>query len=139
MKRGDLITIDRDWSSYLKGDRFRVVTVVDVGNNTKNVRCLDVKTDEMPADAVMDDIRNWRTLPGEYCLEVPQVGDSMTINANQGDRDATVLAVLGQEMLIEYDMPAGKTFLWIQNFITGLHRSISRNALPLKWRKELEA
>jgi hypothetical protein len=42
-------------------------------------------------------------------------------------------------MLIEYEMPAGKTFLRIQNFMTDAHRSISRNALPKKWRKELEA
>jgi hypothetical protein len=138
MKRGDLIVLTRDWSSYFKGDRFRVVTVVDGGNNTKNVRCLDVKSDEIVPDEIMDNIRNQRTLPAEYCAEVPRVGSSTTVEANQGTRDATVLATLGCEVLLEYEMPAGRTFLRIED-LAGGHRAVSQLALPKKWRKELAA
>ena len=34
-------------------------------------------------------------------------GEKLRINVNQGWRDATILAVLGDEALAEYVMPAG--------------------------------
>lgn len=132
-KPNQTILLTRDWSDFKRGDRFRVAKVVEATNNMRNVK------------AVIDDPRvrtedqfHWRTLPAEDCVAVPRVGSSTTVHANQGERDATVLAVLGAEMLLEYEMPAGKTFLRIQNIATGVHRAVSRAALPKKWKQALE-
>jgi hypothetical protein len=136
MKRGTLIVLLRNWASFLKGDRFKVAEIVDGGgpNNMKNVRCVL----EQVSDDKIDDIFHRRTLPMEYVAEVPRVGSSTTVYANQGNRDGTILATLGTEVLLEYEMPAGKVFLRIED-LAGGHRSISERALPKKWRKELEA
>jgi hypothetical protein len=134
MKMNDVIALTRPWSNFQAGDRFRVAKVVEATNNMKNVKAVIddplVKT---------EDEFHWRTLPAEDCVVVPQVGSSTTVEANQGTRDATVLATLGLEVLLEYEMPAGKTFLRIENLDGGRHRSVSHSALPKKWRKELEA
>jgi hypothetical protein len=90
MKRGTLIAITRDWSAYFCGEHFRVVKVVDGGNGQRNVRCLHVLTDEVVPDDQLDNILHQRTLPAEYCVEVPTVGSGLTVNANQADRDGTV-------------------------------------------------
>src|SRR5262245_28661647 len=42
-----------------------------------------------------------------------QVGDQLTVRANQNYREAYVLAVIGDEALIEYEMPGGTTALWV--------------------------
>jgi hypothetical protein len=135
MRKGDVFVLEKPYAGFKKGDRFKLVVAVDGGNNCTNYRCV---VDD-PRIKDLDDIFHHRTLPGEYCVPVPKVGSSTTVHANQGDRDATVLAVLGDEVLLEYEMPAGKTFLRIENFVTGVHRSVSQLGLPKKWRKELEA
>ena len=135
MRKGDVFVLEKPYAGFKKGDRFKLVVIVDGGNNTKNFRCV---VDD-PRITNLDDIFHHRTLPGEYCVPVPKVGSSTTVHATQGDRDATVLAVRGDEVLLEYEMPAGKTFLRIENFVSGGHRSVRQLALPKKWRKELEA
>lgn len=63
-------------------------------------------------------------------------GDVTTVLVNQGDRDATVLAVLGTKALIEYTMPAGSTGLQIIDLLTDAPtpgRSVSYRILPMKW------
>ncbi len=63
-------------------------------------------------------------------------GDVTTVLVNQGDRDATVLAVLGIQALIEYTMPAGSTGLQIIDLRTEAPtpgRSVGYRHLPMKW------
>lgn len=40
-----------------------------------------------------------------------KVGDEVSIYANQADRSAVVLSIVGNDALLEYVMPAGRTFL----------------------------
>ncbi len=63
-------------------------------------------------------------------------GDITTVLVNQGDRDATVLAVIGTKALIEYTMPAGSTGLQIIDLLTEAPtpgRSVGYRDLPTKW------
>jgi len=43
-------------------------------------------------------------------------GQEFTTYVNQGDRWAYVLAIVGDEVLIEYEMPGGATALRIYNY-----------------------
>lgn len=68
-------------------------------------------------------------------------GDVLEVNVNQGWRQAVILAVLGQEALLEYEMPAGTTALWVidaGNPTVGCKRNVSYKACPKKWRKAME-
>jgi hypothetical protein len=61
-------------------------------------------------------------------------GDTFTININQGDREAMVLAVIGRQCLIEYAMPAGSTALQIVTEGDEQRgRSVSYPTVPTKW------
>lgn len=40
-----------------------------------------------------------------------EAGDDITVESNQANRDAYVLAVLGEQVLVEYEMPAGTSAL----------------------------
>ena len=66
-----------------------------------------------------------------------QAGEDITVHRNQGDRDATVMAVVGDEALIEYVMPNGTSALNIISVWEGEenagYRSISYFNLPAKW------
>lgn len=42
-----------------------------------------------------------------------EVGRSVKADINQGDRIGSVLAVVNDEALVEFEMPGGSTFLWI--------------------------
>lgn len=72
-------------------------------------------------------------------LAVPfrwQPRDHFQVDVNQGMRDAYVLAVIGDEALIEYEMPAGTTALWvIRAGDPDAHkiRNLSYRACPQKW------
>jgi hypothetical protein len=73
--------------------------------------------------------------PGESLA----VGDRITINANQGDRDAFVLGIIGDEALIEYFMPQGKRFFWIIRVPSQTQvRVVSANGMAKKWKAILE-
>ena len=68
--------------------------------------------------------------------------DRLEVHVNQGVRQAYVLAVLGDEALIEYEMPKGTTALWV---IRRYHpqpaclRVISYRTCPKKWLDAIEA
>jgi len=68
------------------------------------------------------------------------VGKFTLVHANQGWRDATVLAVRltenGLERLVEYEMPAGRTFLRIERK-DGYERAVSRKQLPKYYREAI--
>jgi hypothetical protein len=65
-----------------------------------------------------------------------EAGDSTTVEANQGERDAHVLAVLGEQVLVEYEMPAGTTALVLfaacGNMLTRI-KTIPHNQLSQSW------
>lgn len=73
-------------------------------------------------------------------FEVPmKVGDYFQVEANQGMRDAFVLANRGIEMLYEYWMPkACRRFLVSYDYGTGRGRNYSENSLPKKWKELLD-
>lgn len=65
--------------------------------------------------------------------------DHVSYFRNQGDRDGEVLAVLGDEALIAYEMPSGVTYL---NIVAadgsdepGKYRAVSAKGMPKKWRE----
>jgi hypothetical protein len=64
------------------------------------------------------------------------VGDETTVEANQGEREAYVLATIGDSVLVEYFMPNGTTALRVMK-VLGLrqldHSSISYAAVPKRW------
>lgn len=61
-------------------------------------------------------------------------GDTFMINVNQGDRKALVLAIIGNQALIEYVMPAGSTALQIvTDGREQVGRSVSYPAVAAKW------
>jgi 23S rRNA pseudoU1915 N3-methylase RlmH len=66
--------------------------------------------------------------------ETLEVGDHLRVWANQGDRDAIVLAIAGQEALIRYFMPNGREFLRRVNITThGDLGSVPANKIPKKF------
>jgi hypothetical protein len=67
--------------------------------------------------------------------------DKLEVHVNQGWREAYVLAVLGDEALIEYEMPRGTTAMWIiscHNPQPSCHRVVSYRACPKKWRDAIK-
>ena len=62
-------------------------------------------------------------------------GENLTIEVNQGAREASVLAVIGDEALIEYDMPRGSTALRVVSAHDPdlVIRRYSYAAVPLRW------
>lgn len=67
-----------------------------------------------------------------------KVGDTSEIEVNQGLREAWVLAVIGDEALIEYEMPRGTTALWIVDaYFWGYKRNVSYSNLPTRWLKAM--
>lgn len=67
-------------------------------------------------------------LPGERCI----------ISVNQGDREATVLAAIGNKRLLEYEMPNGTSALRIVD-ITDFTKivPVSYRTLSLRWLKAI--
>lgn len=71
--------------------------------------------------------------------------DEISIYANQGDRDATVLAISDGRALLEYVMPAGRTFLRVVkldeqgNIVDGdtSYRAISYAATPARFIRDM--
>lgn len=66
--------------------------------------------------------------------------DSLTLTVNQGDRDAVVLAVRGDQALVEYVMPKGTTGLRILSADGDDNgRTVSYTALSTDWLKAIVA
>ena len=72
-------------------------------------------------------------------------GDSLSITANQGERDGVVWAVIGDEALFYYAMPSGVFYLGIigpktaHRFNDSGYRSVSLAGLSKAWQKAVEA
>lgn len=67
--------------------------------------------------------------------------DHLRVDVNQGARDAYVLAVIGNEALIEYEMPAGTTALWVikaDRAEPHKIRNVSYKSCPRKWLDAIE-
>lgn len=139
-----LVVLDRDWASYTRGTRFKVVQRVNCGEiqqadgktvNPINLRAV-LENEPVPADP----LQGCRTVPEEYTVELPEVNEGYDVEANQGTRDGTVIAVCGTQFLVEYEMPAGRTFGRVFDVLRpGWHRAVCLDNLPKKWRKELAA
>lgn len=144
-----LVCIDRDWASYTKGTRFEVVAEVPCGEipqadgstiNPVNLRVV------LEGDNATDP-RAHRTIPAEYAVDLPQANDAWEVEANQGDRDGTVLATIGTQVLLEYEMPNGRVFGRILDVLKpGWYRPIcvedrrgNRKPLPAKWEQAINA
>lgn len=124
----------KDYNGHTKGTHLHCVKVIDASGDylRYNARC--VYFDEPAEDEFFH-----RTFPGEYLRRLPFPGEEFTVNWNQGDRPARVLAVLGHEMLYDYEMPAGKVFMRICYIgCESDGRSVSEESLPKKWRKAME-
>ncbi len=71
-----------------------------------------------------------------------EAGDNITITRNQGKREAVVLAVIGDEVLIEYTMPKGTTALSFTSH-TAIendqedYKAVSYRNVPVKWLKAI--
>ena len=69
--------------------------------------------------------------------------DSVTVWRNQADREAVVLAVIGDQVLVEYEMPKGTSAMLLFNSIEGeffdCGRSISYKTCPQKWVNAINA
>lgn len=65
-----------------------------------------------------------------------EAGYDCTVYANQGERDANVLAVKGEQVLVEYEMPAGTSSLVLMAACGNeLHRikTYPHSSLPQHW------
>lgn len=66
-----------------------------------------------------------------------EANDGLTVYVNQAEREATVLAVIDDEILIEYEMPAGTSALLKFNVSPGgeLRNQVnySYHKVPQKW------
>lgn len=63
-----------------------------------------------------------------------KVGERSNVEINQGLRLAVILAVIGDEALLEYTMPRGSTSLWIVDAYTWGHiKNVRYKTIPLKW------
>ncbi len=76
-----------------------------------------------------------------------EIGDYFYIRINQGDRHAEVLAVIGDQALIEYYMPNGTTALRVidrrdphgtEYEPRGKRGNVSYFRLPKKWSRAME-
>lgn len=68
-------------------------------------------------------------------------GDRLQLDVNQGWREAWVLAVIDDEALVEYRMPAGTTAMQIiqNNRRSHYGRSVNYRACPLYWQRAIRA
>lgn len=138
---GTTVILDRDWASYSKGTRFVVVECVPCGEigqadgstiTPVNVRVV-LEGEAVPANPVQA-----RTIPAEYAVQAYRVNQAVTVDANQGVRDGTVLAALGTQALVEYEMPGGRTYGRIIDVLKpDWYRAVCLTNLPAKWKAEL--
>jgi hypothetical protein len=69
-----------------------------------------------------------------------EAGDTLEVFVNQGMRDAIVLGVIDDEMIIEYEMPAGTTAMLVlprDNNSQSCGKSVSYRTCPKKWIKAI--
>lgn len=89
--------------------------------------------------------RLWWPIKSELADKQPTVrcdaGDDVTVNINQADRDGVVLALLGDECIVEYVMPAGSSSLYIALATEPAVKlkSVAYHKLTKAWRKAIAA
>lgn len=71
-----------------------------------------------------------------------EAGDNIEVTRNQGRREATVLAVIDDEILIEYTMPKGTTALSITTHEAvekdrPEYKAVSYRSVPTRWLKAI--
>jgi hypothetical protein len=143
--KGQTVILTQEFDNFEAGTRFTVVQVIacnpvpDASGKIVTPYNLRVVVEgQNPEDTFFH-----RTLPAEWCVAVPKVGDCFQWQINQGVRKCYVIAVVGARFLVEYVMPAGRDYLLdcsVSNRgSVGPGRSISRNRLPKFWQKELAA
>ncbi len=68
-------------------------------------------------------------------------GDNVDVIRNQGKREAVVLAVIGDEVLIEYTMPKGTTALNTTTHVAlnmgGGYKAVSYASISTRWLKAI--
>jgi len=141
MKPGTMLVLDRNWSSYLKGERFYLVAEVPCGEleladgtkaNPTNLRVV-LEHEPVPENTLL-----CRTIPMEYAVEIPKVGDNYDVDANQGSRMGTVMATWSSQFLVEYEMPHGRTFGRVMDVLNpGWYRAVPMHNLPRRWKNAL--
>lgn len=79
----------------------------------------------------------------EYLDGIPyEAGDEVEVYSNQAERDGTVLAVVGRDVLIEYSMPAGTTAMLlftVKNRKLTNRRNVAYASCPQKWIRAIAA
>ena len=110
----------------MKRAHWRSVQILGHGTGTSRVEAM-MKAEEEKAAAVVRE-RAARE------AKKAKVGQHSTIEVNQGLRPAVILAVIGDEALLEYTMPRGSTALWIVDaYSWGYIKNVSYRDVPLKW------
>ncbi len=99
-----------------------------------------ISTGSMGKKAYARVTAHWEGFLANNGVQPLECQDLTEVEANQGMRPADVLAVMGEECIVEYQMPAGTTALRILRTYqgdAGPYRSVSYTACPNKWRKAI--
>jgi hypothetical protein len=134
IKEFQAVVLTRDYAGHARGTHFIVANIIECESGDY----LRYNAQVVYPDEPVSDRFFWRMLPAEYLAPIPAFGDTFLVNFNQGDRHAKVLAVIGDEMLYDYEMPGGKVFMRIAPIQGGGGRSVSEASLPKKWRDAIE-
>lgn len=70
-----------------------------------------------------------------------QANDALSVFVNQAEREATVLAVIGAMVLVEYEMPAGTTAMLLFDatyYELRGRRNVAYSTCPLRWIKAMQ-
>ena len=138
-----IVVLDRDWSIYTKGTRFVVVEEISCGEvgqaDGTTITPINMRV-MLEGETIPDNMHMCRTIPAEYAAEMPNVCESYDVEANQGTRDGTVVATCGSQFLVEYEMPAGRTFGRIFDVLKpDWHRAVCMTNLPKRWQDAVNA
>jgi hypothetical protein len=127
-KVGELAALSREWCNFEPGHVFEIIDLIPCTGGSVlryNARCVEY-------GHPTNDPFLHRTVPAEYLRWVPKPGDTFTVWRNQGDRDARCIDRIGPEALCDYEMPAGRVYLFIMD--NQRCRPVTEKSLPKKWR-----
>lgn len=132
---GDSVALIRDWATYRRDQIAKVVKLVECSQGDYVRWNARVVLEDEPAE---DEFFH-RTMPAELLRPLWTLGEYVVLDVNQGDRDRSVIAIIEPSALVEYDMPAGRTYLAIVPHRGAKHIAIARKSLPKKWITALES
>lgn len=134
------VVLLQPWSDFEPGQRFTVVARIPCNPVEREGRQFTPHNLRVVIEGLdPTDTFHFRTVPEEYTAEPYRVGQGITVERNQGDRDGTVLAVDGIEALIEYEMPNGTSALNVISLGDKPYRAVAYTSLPKKWQRLLVA